>query len=144
MLSALQHTHSGLRWIALLLLIMAIIGTLSNKNVYAKKDKMLNLFAMVVLHVQLLLGIALLFLSDKVSYASGFMKNASLRFYGMEHFLGMVVAIALVTIGRRKAENAVEPERKKKLIRFWYTIALLIILAMIPWPFRQNLGAGWF
>lgn len=51
--------HSGLRWVALLLLVIAIInaGLKIKSGGYLKKDKMLNLFAMIVLHVQLLIGL---------------------------------------------------------------------------------------
>ncbi len=144
MYSALSHAHSGLRWVALGLLLYAIILAFSNKNSYEKKNKMVNLFAMVFLHIQLLIGIGLIFLSQKVSFASGWMKNEIFRFYGMEHLLGMLIAIVLVTLGRRKAENASEPKMKNKIIRVWYTIALLIVLASIPWPFRAALGGQWF
>ncbi len=144
MLSALSHAHSGLRWVALGLLIFAIFNSLSRKSVYEKKDKMIYLFAMVFLHLQLLIGLGLLFLSDKVSYASGFMKSEMYRFYGMEHILGMLVAIVLVTIGRKKAEKADVPSTKHRIIRTYYLIGLVIILAMIPWPFREALGGAWF
>ncbi len=144
MFTGLQHMHSGLRWIVLLLLVFAIFNALTRKNTYEKKDKMIYLFAMVFLHIQLLLGIVMMFLSPKVAYVAGFMKEPLLRFYGMEHALGMLVAVVLVTIGRKKAEKAVDPAKKHKIVSVWYTVALLIILAMIPWPFREALGGEWF
>jgi ABC-type dipeptide/oligopeptide/nickel transport system permease subunit len=72
------------------------------------------------------------------------MKEASYRFYGMEHFLGMIVAIVLVTIGRKIAEKQSTDLDKHKKIRTFYTIALVIIIASIPWPFRTALGGAWF
>ncbi len=144
--SILAHTHSGLRWVALLLLLYAIINaarSLSSGR-YEKKDKMINLFAMVFLHIQLLLGIVLMFVSAKVNFAQGWMKVDLYRFFGMEHLLGMTIAIALVTIGRSKAEKKRKGTRDKhKQILVTYTIALIIILAMIPWPFREALGGRW-
>lgn len=141
----LQHAHSGLRWVALILLIAAIFNALSSKGKgkYAKKDKMLNLFAMITLHIQLLIGLVLYFISPKVQFIEGWMKIKQLRFYGMEHLLIMVIAIAVVTIGRKKAENASNIAVKHGTIVKWFTIGLILILAGIPWPFR-NLGAGWF
>jgi hypothetical protein len=144
MLSALSHAHSGLRWVALGLLLYAIILAFSNRESYEKKNKMVNLFAMVFLHIQLLIGAGLLFLSGKVSFASGFMKSEMYRFYGMEHLLGMLIAIVLVTLGRKKAEKASDARLKNKIIRVWYTVALLIILVSIPWPSRTALGGAWF
>ncbi len=141
----LVRSHSGLRYIVLLLLLIAIFNAVSSKGkgIYEKKDKMINLFAMVFLHVQLLLGLILYFTSNKVQFIEGWMKSSVLRFYGMEHILLMVLAIVLVTIGRKKAEKEELAAKKHGKIVLWYTIGLLLILAAIPWPFR-NLGAGWF
>lgn len=141
----LKYAHSGLRWVALLLLVVAIFNALSSKGKgkYEKKDKMLNLFAMIVLHIQLLIGLVLYFISPNVKFIEGWMKVKQLRFYGMEHLLIMVIAIAVITIGRKKAENASNIAVKHGTIVKWFTIGLILILAGIPWPFR-NLGAGWF
>ncbi len=141
----LKYAHSGLRWVALLLLVMAIFNALSSKGKgkYAKKDKMLNLFAMIVLHIQLLIGLVLYFISPNVKFIEGWMKVKQLRFYGMEHLLIMVIAIAVITIGRKKAENASNIAVKHGTIVKWFTIGLILILAGIPWPFR-GFGTGWF
>lgn len=142
----LVRSHSGLRYIVLLLLVVAIFNAITSKGkgIYEKKDKMINLFAMVFLHVQLLLGLILYFTSKtKVQFIEGWMENSVLRFYGMEHILLMILAIVLVTIGRKKAEKEELAAKKHGKISLWYTIGLILILAAIPWPFR-NLGAGWF
>lgn len=147
MYEILVRSHSGLRWIALLLLLLAIANALKSKNsgVYLKKDKMINLFGMVFLHVQLLLGLILYFMSPKVTFAAGWMKVAWMRFFGMEHILIMLIAIVLVTIGRKKAEKENAAARKHAKIALWYTIGLILIIASIPWPFRENLGVTtWF
>jgi hypothetical protein len=141
----LKHAHSGLRWVALLLLVVAIFNALSSKGKgkYEKKDKMLNLFAMIFLHIQLLIGLVLYFISPKVQVIEGWMKIKQLRFYGMEHLLIMIIAIAVVTIGRKKAENTSNIAVKHGTIVKWFTIGLILILAGIPWPFR-GFGTGWF
>jgi uncharacterized membrane protein len=143
MLDILKHAHSGLRWVVLILMILAIVNSLISRN-YEKKHKMINLFAMISLHTQLLIGLILYFISDKVKFAEGWMKEDAYRFYGMEHFLGMIVAIVLVTIGRKIAEKQSTDIDKHKKIRTFYTIALVIIIASIPWPFRTALGGAWF
>lgn len=146
MYSGILHTHSGLRWVALILLVVAIFNAIASKSKgeYVKKDKMINLFAMILLHTQLLIGILLSFQSGKISFSDGWMKNGMFRFYGLEHWLMMVIAIVLVTIGRKKAEKALAPIVKHKKIIVWYTIALIIIIAAIPWPMRTVLGGSWF
>jgi hypothetical protein len=101
---------------------------------------------MIVLHTQLLIGLLLSFNSGKVSFKQGWMTAAegSFRFYGLEHWLMMVIAVLIVTMGRKSAEKVDSPLAKHKKIVFWYTVGLIIILAAIPWPFRSALSAGWF
>lgn len=143
MLDILKYAHSGLRWVVLILMILAIVNSLISRN-YEKKHKMINLFAMISLHTQLLIGLGLYFISPRVKFFDGWMKEAAYRFYGMEHLLGMIVAIVLVTIGRKMAEKQAIDIDKHKKIRTFYTIALVIIIASIPWPFRTALGGAWF
>ena len=145
--NALLHAHSGLRWIALILLVVAIFNAAKSQSSgqYLKKDKMINLFAMVFMHIQLLIGLVLYFTSDKVNFVEGWMKDSLLRFFGMEHILLMVLAIAVITMGRSKAEKKLKGTRDKhRKIMVSYTIGLLIVLISIPWPFREALGGAWF
>jgi hypothetical protein len=147
MLDLLKHVHSGLRWVALILLLLAIINAFTSKT-YEKKHKMINLFAMVTLHTQLLIGLGLYFISPRVQFVKGWMSSkvaeGMYRFYNLEHILLMIIAIALVTIGHSKSKKGATPEEKFKPIKLWYVIGLLLILAAIPWPFRTVLGGGWF
>ena len=147
MLDILKHTHSGLRWVALILLLLAIVNAFTSKT-YEKKHKMINLFAMVTLHTQLLIGLGLYFISPRVQFVKGWMSSkvaeGMYRFYNLEHILLMIIAIVLVTIGHSKSKKGATPEEKFKPIKLWYVIGLLLILAAIPWPFRTVLGGGWF
>jgi heme A synthase len=138
----INHLHSGLRWVALILLIWAIANAFSAKH-FEKKHKMVNLFAMVTLHIQLVIGLIQYFTSAKVQFSPDWMKEPLLRFYGMEHLAGMLLAIILITIGYSKAKRKVNDADKFKVIRLFYSIGLIIILLSIPWPFRANLGGGW-
>lgn len=143
---AAKHAHSGLRWVVLVLLILAIVNALGKRNggtVYPTKNK-LALFALISVHVQLLLGLVLyLFLSPMVSFESGVMSEAVTRFYTVEHLVGMILGIILVTVGYSKAKRQAGINKGWKTIAIFYTIGLLVILASIPWPFR-DMGAGWF
>ena len=135
----------------LALLVFAIVNAVIKRKSgkYEKSDKMLNLFAMVIVHIQVTIGTVLAFVSGKVNYGNNWMKAkningvAEFRFFGMEHIIIMVLAAVLLTIGRKKAEKELDPAKKHKTILIWYTIGLLIILAGIPWPFR-GFTTGWF
>ncbi len=142
-MQALVSAHSGLRWIALILLLLAIINAFTAKD-FQKKHRLINLFTMISFHTQLLLGLVLFFTSKKVQFVEGWMKNDIFRFFGMEHLLGMLLAIVAITIGHSKSKKATEAASKFKAIQLWYVLALILVLAFIPWPFRSALGAGWF
>ena len=142
-MQALISAHSGLRWIALLLLILAIFNAFTAKD-YEKKHRLVNLFAMITFHTQLLLGLILYFSPDNVKFVEGWMKIAQYRFYGMEHLAGMLLAIVAITIGHSKSKKGADAAAKFKAIKVWYVLALILVLAFIPWPFRTELGAGWF
>ena len=147
MLDILKHAHSGLRWVALILLLLAIVNSLTARS-YEKKHKMINLFAMISLHTQLLIGLILYFISPRVKFVEHWMSSkvagGAFRFYNLEHISLMIIAIILVTVGRKIAEKQTNDIDKHKKIRTWYTIALVLIIAAIPWPFRTALGGAWF
>ena len=148
MYNGLLHAHSGLRWVALLLLVVAIINAFSrqNKGIYSNKDKMLNLMTMITLHIQFLIGGILIFVGAKATYTDGWMKSELFRFFGLEHIIGMLLAILIVTYGRKNAEKKLVGTRDKhRRIMFSYTLGLILILLSIPWPFREALGVTtWF
>ena len=144
MYNLLKHSHSGLRWIILALLITAIITAyqkMSNKDTSDSKQPFL--FNLIGVHVQTLIGLTLYFISPKVQFVEGMMKSAELRFYGMGHIVMMIVAAIFVTIGYSKGKRQAAPAKYKTLFIF-NLIALLIILLAIPWPFRAGLGGSWF
>ncbi len=142
----LTGSHSGWRWVVLILLLAAIVkayGGWKKKKDFTAADKKLAMFAMIAFHLQWTFGVILYFISPKVQFVEGFMKNAMLRFYGMEHIVAMTIAFVLITIGHSKSKKVEEGPEKFKKIFVFYTIALVIILASIPWPFRTALGGSW-
>jgi hypothetical protein len=146
MYNGLLHAHSGLRWILLVLIVWAIIKAVSGwtgQKDYQKSDRLSALLALIFTHIQLLIGLVLYFISPKVSFESGVMESSVLRFYTVEHITMMVVAIALITFGFSSAKRMEASLAKHKRVAITYGIALLIMIASIPWPFR-GLGSGWF
>ena len=69
------------------------------------------------------------------------MKDKFYRFFWVEHPLMMLLAIILITVARGKAKVL-----NYKAVGWLLFIALLLILAAIPWPFRDIVGEGrtWF
>lgn len=142
----LQHAHSGLRWVVLLLLLGAVANALVKWRNHVKmsdSDRKLNLFALIFSHTQLLLGIALYFLSPKVIFSGESMKVAMNRFFLVEHPSLMILALILITIGYSRAKKAASDEGAFRRIFWFYFIGLVLILLGIPWP-MQGYGTGWF
>ncbi len=145
-LHILSKAHSGWRWIVLLLLVAAIVKMhmgWKGKKSFTTGDKKLALFAMIAFHIQFLFGWILYFLSGKVQFVEGWMKNEVFRFYGMEHVLMMTIAMILITMGYSKSKKKDTDVAKYKVVAVFYTIAFGLILASIPWPFRAALGGSW-
>lgn len=144
--SLFVHIHSGLRWLVLAFIIFAIANAtfrISWKSVSTTRDCIFNRLALILMHLQLVFGLVLYFISPKVKFASGSMKDSVLRFFLVEHIGLMIISVILVTIGYVSSDREVDEMTKHKKIVVYYSIALLLILAAIPWPFR-GLGAGWF
>lgn len=147
MYNGLLHAHSGLRWIVLIFLIITVIVSLSkwlSKDATISKGiSSLFRFNTLFFHVQFVLGVILLFLSDKVNFSPDTWSNSAIRFFTLEHSLMMIIAVVLVTIAGARFKRLPSAKAKYKNIFIFNLIALLLVLAMIPWPFR-GLGAGWF
>ena len=147
MYTILQHAHSGLRWIVLLVLIVIIanaIAGLSQNRAFSVKDGKLVSAGTGIVHLQFLLGLILFFVSPRVQFSSETMSNGLLRFFTVEHTVMMLIAVALVTIGSRKSRKAVSDKGRFSNILWWFLAGLVIMLAAIPWPFRESLGGSWF
>lgn len=141
----LIHTHSGLRWVLLILMIMSIvIAYFAKKRPHIPNKKQINipLYTMILFSLQVILGFILYFTSGKVSFGSGVMADSILRFFTVEHLAGMLIAWILVHLGYLRSRK-MEYQKSYKTIFTYYLIALILVLISIPWPFR-NLGTGWF
>jgi uncharacterized membrane protein len=70
------------------------------------------------------------------------MKDKFFRFFWVEHPVGMLIAIVLITLGNAMAKKIVSDTTKFKKAFWFFFIALIIILATVPWPFRE-IGRPW-
>jgi uncharacterized membrane protein SirB2 len=141
--SFLLHLHSGFRYIVLLLVLLAIIrawlGWLG-KVTYSESHRKLNLFALISVHTQLLIGILLYFVSPFVKFSSDTMKDATTRYWTVEHLTGMLIAIVLITIGHARSKRGATSDAKHKSIAIFYTLALIVIAIIIIFSKRGLLG----
>jgi heme A synthase len=130
--------HQYWAYLVLLVLVLAtfnaIFKTLGKKE-YEPRDFRVSLFTLIVSHIQLLIGIALWFSADYFSELSmgEIMKNAALRSNVVEHPVAMLLAVVFITIGYSKHKKQLSSAGKLKKIAIFYSIALLLVCAKIPW-----------
>jgi len=138
----IQFLHSYWAYLVLVVLILATVNALIKffgDKEFDAKDFRISLFALITMHIQLLLGVILFFTKDyfttikEIGGMGEVMKNSELRNLIIEHPLTMIIAVALVTIGYSKSKKKLTSKPKFKMIAIFYTIALVLVLAKIPW-----------
>lgn len=146
MYTIVKTLHSYWAYLVLLMLVLAagnsIVKTLAKKE-YDPRDFRVSLFTLIVTHIQLLIGIVLYFSADYFSIISemgmgNVMKNSTLRSNIVEHPLTMIIAVALITIGYSKHKKQLVSSGKLKTLAIFYTLALVLVLAKIPWKVWLN------
>ena len=149
MQTGLIHLHNFLRWVILILLVISILKAYSGwqgRKVFAPGDKKIWLFTMISAHTTLLLGLYQVALgrygifSTTLPEGTSVMKDKFFRFFWVEHPAGMILAIVLITLGYGMSKKSVSDEVKYKKAFYYFLIALIVILASIPWPFREIVG----
>jgi len=142
MYTVFQFIHSYWAYLALLILTLAtfnaLYGYFANKE-YAPKDFRISLFALIVCHIQLLIGLFLYAISplgfqSLSNNGMGLvMKNDMLRLYAVEHPIVMILTIVFITIGYSKHKTKLVSKPKFKILAIFYTIAWFLMLSRIPW-----------
>ena len=143
MYNALLHTHSSLRYLVLLLLVVVTIKSLLgwlHKQPFSKMDDRLSLSLLIVTHVQFLAGLFLYFVSPFVQFSGTTMKDHTTRYWTVEHGFMMLIAIALITVVRRTHKKLPTDEAKHRRLFILNTIALLIIVITILYSGRGLIG----
>ena len=137
----IQKFHSGWAYLALLLLVFAVLNSfmgMSSKREFTAKDRKIALFGLIATHIQLVVGLILYFVSPLGSAVFGQMKDAALRLTSLEHPLTNIIAIVLITIGWSKHKKGETDAAKFKSIAVFYGIGLVLILSRIPWSLWFN------
>ncbi len=145
MYSFFLSLHSGLRYVVLLLLALALILSITalfGKKDYTGSNRKINLFAMIATHTQFLAGLILYFVSPLVQYGNmgEAMKNTLTRYWTVEHAVLMLFAIALITVGHARSKRAAQAINKHRAIALYYGLAVLVIVVAIYQSGRPLLG----
>jgi magnesium-transporting ATPase (P-type) len=132
----LKELHSGWAYVALLILLVAVVNALigfTSKKEFTSKDRKIALFGLIGTHIQLVIGLIVYFVSPLGLQVLGQMSNADFRLTSLEHPLINIIAIALITIGWSKHKKLLNSEAKFKTFAIFYGLGLVLILSRIPW-----------
>jgi len=142
MYTTVKFLHSGWAYLVLLVVVIAtinaLIGFFGNKE-YQPKDFRLALFALIVTHIQFLIGLLLYFISPLGMQSISnngmgtVMKDSLLRLNAVEHPTVMILTVVFITIGYSKHKKKLVSKPKFKMLAVFYTIALVLMLSRIPW-----------
>ncbi|SDL66386.1 hypothetical protein [Kriegella aquimaris] len=133
--------HSYLAYIVLAILFLAvgnaISGLASNKMFTPEKDFRLSLFALILTHLMLIVGLILFFVSPSGLQAIQTLGmgglNAPARLLAVEHPFINIIAVTLITVGWSRHKKFIEGNKKFKSIAIFYGLGLILILSRIPW-----------
>lgn len=148
-----NHIHNLMRWVVLIFGLLSLISGvrgMSGGRDFTAADRRNALFFMIACDIQLLLGLSLYVLKGYFRNFSGgnmgaIMKDSVSRFWTIEHLLGMLLAIILVHIGNSGTKGDLRDVLKFRRLFWCSLLALIIIAAMVPWPFRiPGIGRPWF
>ena len=143
MYTGLLHTHTFLRYLVLIgllvVIIKAIIG-LSSKQPYTNLDNKLSLFLFIFTHTQLLVGLILYFVSPFVKFGSDTMSDKTTRYWTVEHIVGMLAAVVLITLARSTTKRMTDDASKHKRMFIFNFVALIVIVAIILISDRKLIG----
>ena len=141
MYKTILQLHSYLAYAVLAVLLVAVInafiGLIGKKEFSLNKDFRISLFALVLSHLQLLVGLILYFLSPNGLNAiqengMGGLSSAA-RLLSVEHPFINIIALILITIGWSKHKKTTSDSKKFRLIAILYGLGLVLYLSRIPY-----------
>tara|TARA_B110000879_G_scaffold139363_1_gene181636 strand:+ start:253 stop:687 length:435 start_codon:yes stop_codon:yes gene_type:complete len=140
MYTGLKHLHSFLPYLLLTVLVLALVKSFiayRTNQVHTDAHRKNGLIVLILAHIQLLIGMALYFISPKsvtaLSDMGAAMKDSTLRLYALEHPLMMIIAIVFITMAYSKSKKEIADSLKHKVKSVYYLIALVLILSRVPW-----------
>jgi hypothetical protein len=146
MYTALLTVHSYLRWLVLIVAVVAIaraIAGVSSRRPWNAGDEGAAKWLVITLDIQLLIGLILyVFLSPFTMPAwrdiGAAMRDGATRLIVIEHPFGMLIALALAHIGKVRLRKTADLTRRHKIALVFFGLALVLMVASIPWPGRPG------
>jgi len=141
--------HNIVRWLALILGILAVVRSLiawRQRQAWNVADRRWGVFFSSAMDLQLLLGLLLYFFFSPLTRSAlqdfgAAMGNPGLRFFALEHALYMVLAVVFAHLGGVFVRRTGDEMIRHRTATLWYGLAVLLLLLGMPWnrPFFPGL-----
>ncbi|MCS7220045.1 MAG: hypothetical protein RML36_03020 [Anaerolineae bacterium] len=135
--------HSWVRWLVVVAAAAAVgislWGWLRRRPWGVWADR-LSLIFLMAMDLQLLLGLSLYLAFSPLTTSAlrnfgAAMGDTIARYWAAEHISFMLLGIIMAHVGRILAKREGEDMRKYRRSAIFYGIAILLVLAAMPWPF---------
>jgi len=142
MYSVVLFTHSWLRYLLLgfgiALLALCVRGLRLQGGSWTEKQERIHVLFTAILDVQFLLGLLLYLKLSPITQTAlanmgAAMKEPTLRFFGVEHIVTMLIAVIVAHVGRARSKRKQGKARFKSVL-ITQAVWLVLTLAAIPWP----------
>lgn len=151
MYEALLVIHSMLRWVVFILAIVAIALSYKGwlgKEIWEPSNRKINAAFLGIVHLQIVLGLILYvgvspIMGPIFADFGAAMKEDVLRFWAVEHITTMILGAIVIHVSFVLAKRAEEDIKKFRRGAIGFTLGFILILAAIPWPWREAVGRGW-
>ena len=133
--------HNIVRWVVLILLILVVVRAFIGwfgKREWSEMDRKLGTYTTIGIDIQLRLGVLLyIFFSPMTKTAFQDMSSAmqvnDVRFFVFEHAMIMLLAVVSAHLGSMLPKRTDDSTAKYRRAAIWFTLALLLVLAGMPW-----------
>jgi hypothetical protein len=141
MYSLVLGLHNFVRWVALVLAIVATVGAFLGwfgKRQWSERDRKIGSFFTIAMDIQLLLGLLLYFGLSQITRPALSNFGAAMgvkdwRFFGLEHAIYMFLAVVFAHMGSMLARRAPESKAKYQRAAIFFSLSLLLMLLGMPW-----------
>ena len=133
--------HNALRWLILLLSVIALVQAYRGwrgQRPWSKAARQIGVYLASAMDVQLVLGMLMYFGSSAIvknAFADfgAAMRNAETRFFALEHVFYMLLAVILVHVGRARSKKAATDADKYRQAAIWFGLTFVFLLLGTPW-----------
>ena len=137
----LLAVHNIVRWVALILAILAAVRAFIGwfgKRDWTDRDRKIGVYFTSAMDTQLLLGLLLYIVFSPITKTvfqdfGAAMSNEGVRFFALEHAFYMIMAVVFAHLGSALSKRAGEPVKKHRTAAIWFGLSLIIILIGMPW-----------